>query len=201
MQVGTSGSDVFVHTPAGSAGIGSASADYRINITATGDYWIWTRVSASTASDDSVFVTLYTATGQPVDFGFGLQAHFRLERANPAYGYAGFAWTRVGHWNPYVTPEQNVNPITYHLTPGVYYLRLQPRELGTKLDKLRVERYCPDADGDGWTVCAGDCNDANASINPAHGEVCGNSYDDDCDGYVNEGCGGGGSPIFKKVVE
>ena len=201
MQVGTSGSDVFVHTPAGSAGIGSASADYRINITATGDYWIWTRVSASTASDDSVFVTLYTATGQPVDFGFGSQAHFRLERANPAYGYAGFAWTRVGHWNPYVTPEQNVNPITYHLTPGVYYLRLQPRELGTKLDKLRVERYCPDADGDGWTVCAGDCNDANASINPAHGEVCGNSYDDDCDGYVNEGCGGGGSPIFKKVVE
>jgi hypothetical protein len=51
------------------------------------------------------------------------------------------------------------------------------------------------------SVCAGDCNDNNAAIYPGHAEVCSTSVDDDCDGYINEGCGGGGSPIFRKVVE
>jgi hypothetical protein len=60
---------------------------------------------------------------------------------------------------------------------------------------------CPDADGDGSTTCAGDCNDSNPAIYPGHAEVCGNTWDDDCDGTVNEGCSsGGGSPIFRKQV-
>jgi hypothetical protein len=95
-----------------------------------------------------------------------------------------------------------MNPILYHLTPGTYMVSFKPRELGTRLDKLRLEKYCVDADGDGVTVCAGDCNDNNPAVYPGHAEVCGNSIDDDCDGYVNEGCGGGGgSPVFKKVIE
>lgn len=60
---------------------------------------------------------------------------------------------------------------------------------------------CPDADGDGWTTCAGDCNDANANVHPGHAEVCGNSLDDDCDGTVNEGCGGGGGCKVNCQVE
>jgi len=200
MRADTVGPDTFVHTPASSQGYGSASADYRINVTATGDYFIWTRVSATSVADDSFFVTLYDALGRPVEFGFGSQAHFRLERSSPPYNYNGFGWTRVGHWNPYVTPAQNRNPITYRLTPGIYFMRIQPRELGTKLDKLRVERYCPDADADGWTTCAGDCNDANPNVRPGRGEVCSTAFDDDCDGYVNEGCGGGGSSVYTKII-
>jgi hypothetical protein len=83
--------------------------------------------------------------------------------------------------------------------PGVYFLRIQPRELGTKLDKLRVERLCPDADGDGYTVCAGDCDDANPNVNPGHAEVCTTPVDDNCNGYVNEGCSGGGSSVLRKT--
>jgi len=45
-----------------------------------------------------------------------------------------------------------------------------------------------DNDGDGWSVCQGDCNDSAAAIHPGHSEVCGNSTDDDCDGVNNEGC-------------
>lgn len=45
----------------------------------------------------------------------------------------------------------------------------------------------PDADGDGWTVDDGDCDDTNAGVNPAATESC-NSMDDDCDGAVDEGC-------------
>jgi len=54
-----------------------------------------------------------------------------------------------------------------------------------------------DADYDGYRVCAGDCNDGNFYINPGMAENCQTSFDDDCDGYINEGCGGG-SPIFRK---
>ncbi len=38
----------------------------------------------------------------------------------------------------------------------------------------------------GYVLNATDCNDNNASINPSASEVC-NTFDDDCDGLVNEG--------------
>lgn len=198
MQVSSVGPDTFVHVPSGTDPFASASADYRINVTQAGTYHIWTRVYAESSADDSLFVGLYDPAGQPVTFGYGPEAHFRLEWTDPAYGHGAFGWTRVGHWNAYTTPQEIVIPVPYALVPGIYTLKFRPRELGTKLDKIRVERFCPDADGDGWTTCAGDCNDANPNVRPNRGEVCSTAYDDDCDGYVNEGCGGSGSAIVKK---
>src|SRR5262249_45133367 len=52
---------------------------------------------------------------------------------------------------------------------------------------------CPDADGDGWTTCAGDCRDDSAAVYPGHPEIC-DLLDNDCDGSVDEGqttCGVG----------
>jgi hypothetical protein len=43
-----------------------------------------------------------------------------------------------------------------------------------------------DDDGDGFSEDQGDCNDANAAINPDAVEIPGNSVDDDCDGVVDE---------------
>jgi len=40
----------------------------------------------------------------------------------------------------------------------------------------------------GYALVGGDCNDANAAINPGATEVCGNGIDDDCDGQIDEGC-------------
>jgi hypothetical protein len=42
-----------------------------------------------------------------------------------------------------------------------------------------------DADGDGYTVAAGDCDDNNADVHPGATETC-NNLDDNCDGNIDE---------------
>ena len=49
-------------------------------------------------------------------------------------------------------------------------------------------QQCTDNDQDGFTTCNGDCNDANAAINPAAFEQC-DGIDNDCDGQIDEGFG------------
>jgi hypothetical protein len=44
-----------------------------------------------------------------------------------------------------------------------------------------------DADGDGYRWCD-ECDDGNPNVHPGAPEVCGNMLDDNCDGYVDEGC-------------
>ncbi|MBT9560856.1 MAG: putative metal-binding motif-containing protein [Myxococcales bacterium] len=40
----------------------------------------------------------------------------------------------------------------------------------------------------GYVAKSGDCDDANASVNPSAAEVCGNDIDDNCDTVADEGC-------------
>ena len=55
---------------------------------------------------------------------------------------------------------------------------------------------CEDSDGDGYLdeTCGGDdCNDADPQVYPGASEACGpegtgNGIDDNCDGWVDEGC-------------
>lgn len=44
-----------------------------------------------------------------------------------------------------------------------------------------------DPDGDGARWCL-DCAEGDAAVHPGAGEACGNALDDDCDGWIDEGC-------------
>jgi hypothetical protein len=63
-------------------------------------------------------------------------------------------------------------------------------------DNVPCDANCPDRDGDGWTLCEGDCDDepsTGRNINPAMIEfasytTCFNGIDDDCDPDTEEGC-------------
>ncbi len=52
----------------------------------------------------------------------------------------------------------------------------------------------PDADLDGFTVCAGDCDDSNSRVHPGAAELC-NGHDDNCDGRIDEGFALGASCV------
>jgi hypothetical protein len=50
---------------------------------------------------------------------------------------------------------------------------------------IQVIDNSSDDDGDGYTVCGGDCDDTQASINPGQVEIIGNNIDDNCDGLID----------------
>ncbi len=73
-----------------------------------------------------------------------------------------------------------VNNATVDGALASYYSQVEPY--------LDPPTSCTDGDGDGY--CAGDdCNDGNAAIHPGAAETC-DGVDNDCDGTVDEGCGG-----------
>jgi hypothetical protein len=50
-----------------------------------------------------------------------------------------------------------------------------------------------DADKDGYSVCDGDCDDNDPTVNPGAAEICGDSKDNNCNKSIDEGCQGLGT--------
>jgi hypothetical protein len=50
-----------------------------------------------------------------------------------------------------------------------------------------VAAAATDTDGDGYLWCD-ECDDSNPNVHPGAQEICGNGIDDDCNGFVDDGC-------------
>lgn len=75
-----------------------------------------------------------------------------------------------------VTNAQEIANLTW---PG-YSNANCPPEAGWKCEA--VGNANADADGDGWTPAAGDCNDGDTKVHPNAIDYCGDDRDSDCDG-------------------
>ena len=60
----------------------------------------------------------------------------------------------------------------------------EPGEDGDAPVSKQASAVAEDADGDGWTVEEGDCDDADPAVHPGATETC-NGKDDDCDGEAD----------------
>ncbi|MGH8488731.1 MAG: MopE-related protein [Gammaproteobacteria bacterium] len=91
-----------------------------------------------------------------------------------------------------LTLSGTTNPITIRLRVGDDEGSQSLFFVVTDTSKRKVFKFPGgrrgDADGDGFTVAQGDCNDQDPAIHPGATEVC-NATDDDCNGAVDEGLG------------
>jgi len=131
------------------------------------------------------FTTYYTdADGDGYGTGSGQSLC-----ANPGPGFA----TQAGDCND---NDDSINPAATEICDGI------DNDCDTQIDEgLTFTTYYTDADGDGYgtgsgqSLCAnpgpgfatqaGDCNDGNATINPAATEIC-DGIDNNCNGQVDE---------------
>lgn len=61
-------------------------------------------------------------------------------------------------------------------------------DAGTDCNDRSASDNNDDADSDGYSTCAGDCDDTTEAVSPSKEEVCDNSQDDNCDDRVDEYC-------------
>ena len=149
----------------------------------------WTQLATNTLTTTQTGQVVHTSPG----FGLPLQA--------------GMYYALVAHWDLSAswygwTGGSGVVPYAQSfgtLEGGAAGTTLDPTTVGTSsnLYPVTVNTGEPetDADADGFFVCANDCDDNDATVNPGAAEVCGNSIDEDCDGFAGTGADNDGDGV------
>ncbi|MBC3759099.1 VCBS repeat-containing protein, partial [Hyunsoonleella sp. SJ7] len=95
-------------------------------------------------------------------------------------------------WFPLGTPTSNPFVLPVNVMAGTYTVTVREANNNSCEESFEftvgVNSNPPDMDGDGYTVCDGDCDDNDAAINPGAAEVC-DGVDNNCDGSIDESGG------------
>ena len=97
----------------------------------------------------------------------------------------------------------NDSPVPWCATPAeaAYdFPGLGAGDYGTPGAENPAGLCCHDTDGDGWDVCAGDCDDDDPDKYPDNPELA-DLLDNDCDGFIDEDFVGEGSVVVTEIMD
>ena len=132
----------------------------------------------------------------------GVLSTFYADADGDTYGDAGSTTEACSAPEGYVADNTDCNDGDGSINPGAAEICNGIDEnCDGNIDEGVLTTFYADGDGDtygddgmtaeacsapeGYVAMNGDCNDADAAVNPAATEVCGNGIDDDCDGYID----------------
>lgn len=78
-------------------------------------------------------------------------------------------------------------PVTSVSTTCSFYVNCGGEPTPTPSPTPPPAPVCYDSDRDGYTTCAGDCNDYDPTVHPGAQDIC-DEIDNDCDGEIDEDC-------------
>ncbi|MEZ4272842.1 MAG: hypothetical protein R3C68_15825 [Myxococcota bacterium] len=144
--------------------------EFVVNVLKAGEYLIWARVLASTATGDSFFVSANGGAEDVYDVAEGTWSN-------------QWQWTRVNGRDG--GAALSLNPRIFDLSAGTNTITFRGREAGAGLDVILVTNdasFIPtDAACDDGIVNSGGCT---STCLPA-AEICDDGIDNDCDGDID----------------
>lgn len=114
---------------------------------------------------------------------------------NELYYLSGIVECDIGQWKLELSAEIWTRSAVFQLRDECYYnvpgcLQVGEDDSGSSSGGSSGSTYgspCFDYDNDGYTTCAGDCNDFNPDVYPGAKDIC-DGHDNDCDGMYDEDC-------------
>ncbi len=151
-------------------------------------YWWYKRAQPAPTPGDKWLPVLGDA-GWRVKYADAIEGLLAKWDVQQLQGWVDAWWSQIQS-SALSDPHQWTTPAIINASPGIAKQEIAARAayLQTFVDcEHGVAGAATDSDQDGFNWCD-ECDDSNPNAHPGAQEVCGNNLDDNCDGFVDEGC-------------